>query len=109
MCKKENLRRGLEELQRSKQAWKEREQMEIEEENRRIWKYLQEQEFRNEQAKAIASEKLKQSFAVAERMCAELEDIEVSFIFCREVIAQSLLNSISSSNKPDAVKNCCFR
>ncbi|KAG4078061.1 hypothetical protein HA402_002112 [Bradysia odoriphaga] len=74
--KKENLRRGLEELQHSKQVWKEREQIEIEEENRRILKYLQEQEIRNEEAKAIAREKLKHSFALAERMCAELEDIE---------------------------------
>lgn len=55
--------------------------MEIEEENRRILKYLQEQEVRNEEARAITDEKLKQSFALAEKMCAELEDIEVSSIF----------------------------
>lgn len=72
-------------MQRSKQVWKEREQIEIEEENRRIWKYLKEQESRNEEAKAIASEKLKHSYAVAERMCAELEDIEVSFIVAKMV------------------------
>ncbi len=77
MCKKESLRRGLEELQHSKRIWKEREQVEIEEENRRILKYIKEQEIRNEEAKAIASEKLKHSFAFAEKMCAELEDIEV--------------------------------
>lgn len=65
-------------MQRTKVLWKEREQREIEEENRRIWKYLREQEIRNEEAKAIASEKLKHSFALAEKMCAELEDIEVS-------------------------------
>lgn len=60
--------------------WKEREQLEIEDENRRILQYLKEQERRNEEAKAIASEKLKKSFAMAEKMCAELEDIEVSFV-----------------------------
>lgn len=67
-------------MQRSKQIWKEREKIEIEEENRRILKYIQEQEIRNEEAKTIAREKLKNSFALAERMCAELEDIEVSLL-----------------------------
>lgn len=69
-------------MQRTKQVWKEQEKLEIEEENRRIFKYLKEQEIRNEEAKTIASEKLKQSFALAEKMCAELEDIEVSFGVC---------------------------
>ncbi|KAJ6638344.1 Meiosis-specific nuclear structural protein 1 [Pseudolycoriella hygida] len=76
MFKKESLRRGLEELQRSKQIWKEQEQLQIDEENRRIWKYLQEQQVRNEEAKAVANEKLKHSFALAEKMCAELENID---------------------------------
>lgn len=78
LCKKENLRQGLKELQRSQQIWKEREQREIEQENARILRYLRDQEIRNEEAKAISNEKLKQSIALAEKMCAELEDIEVN-------------------------------
>lgn len=80
MRKRKHLREELDELRRSQDRWREQQRRQIEEENDRILRYLEEQEYKTNEHRRAEHEKRRIESALQERMCAELEEIEVSFL-----------------------------
>lgn len=68
----------LEAIQRAQKLWQEQERRETEEENRRIVQYLKERDAKLDAEQVKDRTRKQQANVLAERMCAELDDIEVS-------------------------------
>lgn len=80
LTKRKQLASDLNEIKRARKLWREYEQREIEEENKRIAKYIQERDAKLEKEQAEANARKLQTNGLVDKMCAELEEIEVSFI-----------------------------
>lgn len=81
MLQRDQFRSDMEQLRRSQAMFREKNRREIEEENERIAAYLKEREEKSQQLRDIEQEKRKKDEELRDRMCSELNGIEVCNIF----------------------------
>lgn len=79
LIKRERFISDLEQFRESQIAWNKKQQNEIDEENRRIIAYLEERDRKLVLEKQLAEAKKQNTSDLAERMGAELLEIEVMF------------------------------